>query len=100
MRTMKKKTGRIPECEAVDAADLAIAMTIISKKDFCPGAMAVSEWMCSFRAVRDTPVADYSKQSVNTARRIAYCPPIAVSPFLLALLVSCFELTLWRCGQL
>jgi len=59
-----------------------------------------SEWTRSIRAVRDTPVADYSAPGVNTTRRVAYRPPIAVSPFLLALSVSYFRQTLWRCGQL
>jgi len=61
--------------------------------------MAASEWTRSVRAVRDTPVADYSAPGVNTTRRAAYRPPIAVSPFLLALSVSYFRQTLWRCGQ-
>jgi len=72
----------------------------ISKKHFRPGGMAPSEWMRSVRAVRDTPVADDSAPGVNTTRRVAYRPPITVSPFLLALSVFCFKQTLWRCGQL
>jgi len=51
----------------------------ISKKHFRPGGMPPSEWTRSVRAVRDTPVADYSAPSVNTTRRIPYRPPIAVS---------------------
>jgi hypothetical protein len=62
--------------------------------------MAPSEWTRSVRAVRDTPVADYSAPGLNTMRRVTYCPPIAVSPFLLALSVSYFKRTLWRCSQL
>jgi len=72
----------------------------ISKKHFRPGGMAPSEWTRSVRAVRDTPVADYSAPGVKTTRRVTYRPPIAVSPFLLALSVSYFKQTLWRCGQL
>jgi hypothetical protein len=72
----------------------------ISKKHFRLGGLAASEWTRSVRAVRDTPVADYSAPGVNTTRRVAYRPPIAVSPFLLALSVSYFKQTLWRCGQL
>jgi len=72
----------------------------ISKKYFSPGGMAPSEWTRSVRAVRDTPVAGYSAPGLDTTRRVAYCPPIAVSPFLLALSVSYFKRTLWRCGQL
>jgi hypothetical protein len=72
----------------------------ISKKYFRPGGMAPSEWTRSVRAVRDTPVAGYSAPGLNTTRRVAYRPPIAVSPFLLALSVSYFKRTLWRCGQL
>jgi len=72
----------------------------ISKKHFRPGGMAPSEWTRSVRAVRDTPVADYSVPGVKTTRRVTYRPLIAVSPFLLALSVSYFKQTLWRCGQL
>jgi len=60
----------------------------ISKKHFRPGGMAPSEWTRSVRAVRDTPVVDYSTPGVNATRRVAYCPLNAVSPFLLALSVS------------
>ena len=62
--------------------------------------MAPSEWTRSVRAVRDTPVADYSAPCINTTRRIAYRPTIALSPFLLALFVTYFTQTLWCCGQL
>jgi hypothetical protein len=73
----------------------------ISKKHFHPGGMAASEWMCSIRAVRDTPVADYSVPGVNTTHRVAYRPPIAISQFLLTLSVAYFKLaTLWCCSQL
>jgi len=71
----------------------------ISKRHFRLGGMALSEWRRSIRAVRDTPVADYSGPSVNTTHRVAYRPPIAVSLCLLALSVSYFKQTLWRCGQ-
>jgi hypothetical protein len=64
--------------------------SIISKKHFRPGGMAASEWTRSVRAIRDTPVADVSVPGVNTTRRVAYRPPIAVSPFLIALSVSYF----------
>jgi hypothetical protein len=72
----------------------------ISKKHFRLGGRAASEWTRSIRAVRDTLAADYSAPGVNTTRRVAYRPLIAVSPFLLALSVSYFKQTLWRCGQL
>jgi len=62
--------------------------------------MAPSEWTRSVRAIRDTPVADYSAPSVNTMRRIVYRPPIAVSLSLRVLSVSCCKRSLWRCGQL
>jgi len=62
--------------------------------------MALSEWTPSVRDVRDTQVADHSAPGVKTTRRRTYGPRIAVSPFLLALSVSYFEHTLWRCGQL
>jgi hypothetical protein len=61
---------------------------IISNKHFRPGETATSEWMRSVRAVRDTQVADFSAPGAITTCRVTYCPPIAVSPFLLALSVS------------
>jgi len=61
----------------------------ISKKHFRPGGMAPSEWTRSVRAVRDTPVADYSVPGANMTRCVAYRSPIPVSPLLLALSVSC-----------
>jgi len=51
----------------------------ITKKHIRPGGMAPSEWTRSFTSLRDTLVADYSAPGVNTTRRIAYRPPIAVS---------------------
>jgi len=62
--------------------------------------MAVLVWTRSIRAVRDTPVEDYSAPGINTTGRVPYHPPIAVSQFLLALSVSYFKQTLRRCGQL
>jgi hypothetical protein len=76
------------------------AISHISKKHFRLGGLPASEWTCSIRAVTDTPVADYSAPGVDTTCQIAYRPPIAVSPFLLALSVSYFKYTLWLCGQL
>ena len=76
--------------------DYASSLKVISKKYFHPGGIALSEWMRSVRAVRDTPVADYSAPSLNTTRRVAYRPPIAVLLFLLALSVSDSKRTLWR----
>jgi len=73
---------------------------IISKKHFCPGGMAPSEWTLSIGAVGDIPVAAYSAPGANTMRRNAYCPPIAVSLCLLALSVFYCKRTLWDCGQL
>jgi len=66
----------------------------IGKKHFCHGRMAESEWTHSIRAVRDNPVAAYSAPDVNTTHPVAYHPPIAVSPFLLALLIPILEQTL------
>jgi len=74
--------------------------TVVSKKHFRPGGMAWSESTRSVRAVRDTPVAVYSASGVHTMRHVASRPPIAVSPFLLALSVSDVKQTLWRCCQL
>jgi hypothetical protein len=79
---------------------LAFLAVDISKKYFCPGGKAPSERTRSVKPVRDTPVADYSAPSLNTTRCVAYRPPIAVSPVLLALSVSYFKQTLWRWGQL
>jgi len=79
---------------------LSFTRSHISWKHFRRGRMAPSEWTCSDRAVSDTPVADYSVAAVNTTHQVAYCPPIAVLPFLLALSVSHVKQTLWRCGQL
>jgi hypothetical protein len=70
------------------------------KKHFRLGRKAASEWTCSVRAIRDTPVVDWTRPGVNTTHRIACRPPIAVSQFLLTLSVSYFKQTLWRCGQL
>jgi hypothetical protein len=75
-------------------------MGLISKKYFHPGGMAVSDWMRSVRAVRETPVADYSTPSINPTRCVAYRPPIAVSLFLLALSVPYCKQTLWLWRQL
>jgi len=72
----------------------------INTKHFTPGGMAPLESTGSVRAVSDTWLADYPRPGVNTTHRVASCPPIAVSPFLLALTVSYFKQTLWRCGQL
>ena len=74
--------------------------TVVSKKHFRPDGMARSESTRSVRAVRDTPVAVYSAPGVHTMRHVASRPPIAVSPFLLALSVSDVKQTLWRCCQL
>jgi len=62
--------------------------------------MAPSEWTCSVRAVRDTPVADYSAASRNRTRRVAYCPPIAVLSFRIALSVSDCERSPWGCTNI
>jgi len=75
-------------------------MESISKKHFHLGGITPSEWTHSIRTVRDSLVADYSSPGVNTRHHVAYLPPIAVSPILLALLVSYFKRTLCRCGQL
>jgi hypothetical protein len=73
---------------SVHSISASKSISHISKKHFRPGGMAPSEWTRSVRAVRDTPVADYSTPGVNATRRVAYCPPNAVSPFLLAQSVS------------
>jgi len=75
-------------------------LSSISKKIMRSGRMAPSEWTRSVRAVRDTPVADYSTPGVNTTRRIVYHPPIAASLSLRILSVSYLKGSLRRCGQL
>jgi len=60
---------------------------IISQKQFRTGGVAVSEGTRSVRAVRDSPVAYYSAPGANMMRRVAYHPPITVSPFLFAVWV-------------
>jgi len=77
-----------------------IYFTVISKKHFPLGGMATSDGTRYLRVVRDTPVADYSSRGINTTRRVAYRPPIAVSTFLLTLSFSYCTQTLWHCGQL
>jgi hypothetical protein len=73
-------------------------ITNSSNKYFRLGGMAASEWMRSVRAIRDTPVADYSAPGVNSMRRVPYRHLIGDSPFLLVLSVSYFKRSLWRCG--
>jgi len=73
---------------------------LISERHFCPGGIAPSEWTRSMRAVRDTPVADYSTPGANTPRHVAYGPLIAVSSIVLALSVLYYTSTLRRCSQL
>jgi len=75
-------------------------MQCISKNRCGPGRMAASERMHSIRAVRDTQAGNYSAPDVDTTRRVAFGPPIAISPFVLPLSVSYFKQTIWRCGQL
>jgi len=62
--------------------------------------MAQSEWTRSVRAVRHTLLGDYCAPGINSARRVSSRPLIAVSVFLLILLVSNFKRSLWCCGQL
>jgi len=67
---------------------LVFSLYSFNKKHFRLGGMAPSEWTRSVRAVRDTPVADYSTPGVNARSHVAYCPLNAVSPFVLTLSVS------------
>jgi len=53
----------------------------ISKKHFCLGGMAPSEWTRIIRAVRDSSVADYAALGVNTTHCVAHHPPVSVSMF-------------------
>ena len=62
--------------------------------------MALLDWTCSVRAVKDTTGADHSIPGVNSTCHVPYCPLIAVSPFLLVLSVTYFKRSLWHCGQL
>jgi hypothetical protein len=59
----------------------------ISKKYFCPGRKAPSEWTHSVWAVRDSTVGKFSVPGLNTTHRVVYRPPIAVGLVLLALSV-------------
>jgi len=72
----------------------------ISTNHSCWGAIARSEWTRCIRAVRDSPVGEYSTAGIDNTRRVACRPAITVSPFLLALLVSYCKQRLYRCGQL
>ena len=63
----------------------------VSKEKLRPGGLAPSEWTQSINAIRDILVAAYSVPSANIMRRVAYHPPIVVTPFLLALLGSNFK---------
>ena len=72
----------------------------ISKFFFRPAELAQSQWTSSVRGVKDSQVAAYPSPSVNTTCRIADHPPIVASLFLLAVSVSYFKQTLWRCGKL
>jgi hypothetical protein len=69
----------------------------IIKKYFRPGGMTPSARTRSVRAVRDTPVADYSAPGVNSTRRVPYRPLMAVATFLRVLSVSYCKRSLWRC---
>ena len=89
------KSVRVGHCLMVSLWMLRYHTTHSSKRYFCPGGMAPSELTHSVRAVTDTPVVDYSAPGLNTTGCVAYRPLIAVSPFLLALSVSCFKHTLW-----
>jgi hypothetical protein len=64
-----------------------------------PGGIALLEWTHSDSAIKDTPAATYDTPGIHTRCHVEYCPPIALSPILLPLLVSCFESTLWSGGQ-
>jgi len=74
------------------------ALKSISKTILCSGGMAPSEWMLCVRAIRDTPVGEYSAPGINTMLCIAYRPVITVSPLLLLLSVFYFKRSLWQCG--
>jgi len=72
----------------------------IRKEKFLPGGMTPSEWTRSVRAITNTPVADYLAPSANALRHVAYCAPIAMSPFLPMLSICYIEPTHLHCGQL
>jgi len=61
--------------------------------------MTLSEWTQSIRAVREILLVAYTVHGINPTHRIAYRPPIAVSPYPLPLLVSYCKWALWCCGQ-
>jgi hypothetical protein len=62
--------------------------------------MAPSKWMRSIRAVRETPVVDYSTPGLNATRRIVSLLLSAVSLILCGLSVSYFKWSPWCFGQL
>jgi len=72
----------------------------ICKKKFRLHGLAPWEWTQSIRAARDILVAADSAPGFNTTRHVAYCLPITVSPFLLALTVFYFKWILCCYGQL
>jgi len=88
------------ECQPWMLYLAALGGYLISKKDFRPGGMALLEWRWSLKAIRDIPGAAQFVPGMDATRRIECRPPCAVSLFLLALSISYFERTLWRCGQM
>jgi len=73
--------------DTIKCSIMTMHLILMRKKHFRPCRMAPSEWTPSIRAIRDIPVAAYSVPGTNTTRCVACHPPIAVSPFLLALSV-------------
>jgi hypothetical protein len=71
-----------------------------SKMGLCPSRLASLDLTCLVRAVRDATVKGYNTPGINNTGPFAYCPLMAVSPFLLTLSDSYFEQTLWTCGIL
>jgi hypothetical protein len=86
--------------KTVHAALMIIFWMRISKKYFCLGGMAPSEWTRSVRAIRDTLVVNCSGPGLNTTRRVAYRLRSLFHRFFSLCRSPNYKRTLWQCGQL
>jgi len=82
------------------AVDIPLWQSNFSKKRILYGWNCLVEWTRFIRAVLHILLAACSSPSTNTMHCVAYRPPIAVSLFLLALLVSYCKWHFCCCGQL
>lgn len=70
------------------------------QKTFLSGQTGWVRVLTLCHTLMDTPVADFSAPRVNATRRVAYRPPIAISPFHLALSVFSCKQRLWHWCEL